>query len=51
MRNHFVPKFLLSAWADSDPEGKVHIFTLTARGIYLSRLAPKSTGYEDDMLT
>ena len=51
MRNHFVPAFLLHAWADSDPEEKVSVFTLTDRGVHLSRRAPKWTGYEDDILT
>src|SRR4051812_27838616 len=51
MRNHFVPVFLLRAWAASDPEEKVRVFTLTARGVQTSRLAPRSTGYEDDILT
>jgi hypothetical protein len=51
LRNHFVPKFLLNAWAASDPEGKICVFTLTDRGVQTSRLSPKSTGYEDDLLT
>jgi hypothetical protein len=47
MRHHFVPQFLQRAWRGAD--GRVTTFRLDLEQISISRLAPKSTGYEDDL--
>ncbi|MBL6957976.1 MAG: DUF4238 domain-containing protein [Rhodospirillales bacterium] len=49
MKHHYVPQFLLRAWASGSFDGKVEGFRLDLNGFPSSRRAPKSTGYEDDL--
>lgn len=49
MRHHFVPQFLLRAWANGSVDGKVEDIRLDLSGFPSSRRAPKSTGYKDDL--
>ena len=49
MRHHFVPQFLLRAWASGSLDGKVEDIRLDLSGFPSSRRAPKSTGYKDDL--
>lgn len=49
MRHHFVPQFLLRAWANGSLDGKVEDIRLDLSGFPSSRRAPKSTGYKDDL--
>ena len=49
MRHHYVPQFLLRAWAKGSIDGKVEDFRLDLNGIPSSRRAPKSTAYKDDL--
>jgi hypothetical protein len=49
MRHHYVPQFLLRAWADTQPDGMIETFRLDLPHVPSKRLAPKSTGYEDDL--
>ena len=49
MRNHYVPQFLLRAWAETSGDNKLEAFRIDRPNIPSSRLPPKSTGYEDDL--
>lgn len=49
MRHHYVPQFLLRAWAASTLDGKVEVFRLDLENAPSSRRSPKYTGYEDDL--
>src|SRR5262245_33116894 len=49
MRHHYVPQFLLHAWADTTTDRKVHVFRLDLQNLAQSRLMPKHTGYEEDL--
>ena len=49
MRHHYVPKFLLKAWADTSSDGMVEVFRLDLPGLRSQRWAPKATGYEPDL--
>ncbi|MCC3305669.1 DUF4238 domain-containing protein [Sneathiella sp. HT1-7] len=49
MRHHYVPQFLLRAWANGSLDGKVEDIRLDLNGFPSSRRAPKSTGYKDDL--
>jgi hypothetical protein len=49
MRHHYVPEFLLRAWADTQPDGKVEVFRLDLPHVPSNRHAPKYTGYEDNL--
>ena len=49
MRHHYVPQFLLRAWAETQPDKKVEIFRLDQPGLPSSRRAPKYTAYEEDL--
>ena len=48
MKHHHVPKFLLQRWA-SKKDGKIETFNLHLNAIPSSRLAPKYTGYQEDL--
>ena len=47
MRHHHIPQFLLRPWVGAD--GKLETFRLDLSHLPSSRLAPKATGYEDDL--
>ena len=47
MRHHYIPQFLLKAWAGAD--GKIEVFWIDPQHLRSSRLAPKSTAYEDNL--
>ncbi len=47
MRHHYIPQFLLRAWAGADE--KIEVFWVDPQHLRSSRLAPKFTGYEDDL--
>jgi hypothetical protein len=49
MRHHFVPQFLLRAWADGSSDGKLQEFLVDHAGVPTSRRAPKGTGFQDDL--
>jgi hypothetical protein len=49
MRHHYVPQFLLRAWAESMPDKKVEIFRLDRPQVPSSRRSPKHTAYEEDL--
>lgn len=49
MKHHYVPQFLLRAWTNASPENKIAVFRIDLEGIPSSWLAPKNTGYEDDL--
>jgi hypothetical protein len=49
MRHHYVPQFLLRAWAETQPDQKVEVFRLDLPDLPSSRLAPKYTAYEDNL--
>ena len=49
MKHHYVPQFLLRAWAKKSPDGKVEDIRLDIEGFPSSRRVPKSTGYVDDL--
>jgi hypothetical protein len=49
MRHHFVPQFLLRAWAIGSADSKIEDIRLDIGGLPSSRRAPKSTGYKDDL--
>jgi hypothetical protein len=49
MRHHYVPQFLLRAWADTMPDGKVEVFRLDLSHLPSSRLRPRYTGFENDL--
>jgi hypothetical protein len=47
VKNHFVPQFALEYWAEGD--GKVPYFSRHRGRVNCGRLAPKFTGYDDDL--
>ena len=47
MKHHYIPQFLLKAWAGAD--GKIEVFWIDPQHLRSSRLAPKSTAYEDNL--
>lgn len=47
MRHHYIPQFLLRAWAGADE--KIEVFWVAPQHLRSSRLTPKFTGYEDDL--
>ena len=49
MKHHFIPRFLLKAWADTTKDGKVEAFRLDLKHLPSSRMSPKHTGYEDNL--
>lgn len=49
MRHHYVPQFLLRAWAETRPDKKVEVFRLDNLGVPSSRRAPKYTAYEKNL--
>ena len=51
MDQHHVPQFLLRAWGDGNPNGKVVAFRLDLAEVTSRSLAPRSTGYETDAWT
>jgi Protein of unknown function (DUF4238) len=46
VRHHYVPQFMLAAWAFHTPDRKVEVFRLDLPGLPSSRHSPKGTGYE-----
>ena len=49
MRQHYIPQFLLRAWAETTADKKVESFQLDLPHRQSSRLAPQSTAYENDL--
>ena len=49
MRHHYVPEFLLKAWADTSSDRMVEAFRLDLEELPSRRWAPKATGYEQDL--
>ncbi len=49
MRHHYVPQFLLKAWAETTSDKKIVSFRLDLPQMPSSRLSPKSTAYEEDL--
>ena len=49
MRHHFVPQFLLKAWADTSSDEMVEAFRLDVPTLPSKRWAPKATGHEHDL--
>lgn len=49
MRHHYVPEFLLNAWASITHDGRVEVFRLDLPNLCSNRHAPKHTGYEHDL--
>lgn len=49
MRHHYVPQFLLRAWAETTPDKKVECFRLDRPHVPSSRRAPKYTAYEENL--
>jgi hypothetical protein len=49
MRHHYVPQFLLRAWAKTQPDKRVEVFRLDLPDLPSSRHAPKYTAYEDNL--
>jgi hypothetical protein len=49
MRHHYVPQFLLRAWADTMKDKKVETFRLDLQGLPSSRRSPKFVAYEEDL--
>jgi hypothetical protein len=49
MRHHYIPQFLLRAWAETMPDKKVETFRLDLPHLPSSRHAPKHTGYEENL--
>lgn len=47
MKHHYIPQFLLKVWAGAD--GKIEVFRIDPQHLRSSRLAPKSTAYEDNL--
>ncbi len=51
VKHHFIPQFLLRAWADTKGDKKVEVFQLNLPCHPSSRTNPKFTGYEDNLYT
>ncbi len=49
MRHHFVPQFLLAAWAEGSPDNKVQEFRLDLPSLPAFRRSTKSTAYVVDL--
>ena len=49
MRHHYIPQFLLRAWSETMPDGKVEVFRLDLPNLPSTRRTPKNTAYEDDL--
>jgi hypothetical protein len=49
MRHHYVPQFLLRAWAETMPDKKVEIHRLDRPDLPSSRHSPKYTAYEENL--
>lgn len=49
MRHHYVPQFLLSAWADETSDLKVETFRLDLPNLPSSRRGTKYIGYDDNL--
>lgn len=49
MKNHYIPQFLLGAWAYISTDGKIQTFRLDLKEFPTSRHTPKFTGFEDDL--
>lgn len=49
MRHHYVPQFLLRAWAETQPDNRVETFRLDLPRLSSSRHAPKHIAYEDNL--
>lgn len=51
VKHHFVPQFLLKAWAETTKDAKVEVFRLHLPRLPSSRRKPEYTGYEDNLYT
>ena len=49
MRHHYVPQFLLRAWAETTSDRKLETFRVDLPQVSSSRVSPKSTAYEKDL--
>ena len=49
MRHHYVPQFLLKAWADTSSDQMLEVFRVDLEDIPSRRRAPKALGYERDL--
>jgi Protein of unknown function (DUF4238) len=49
MRHHYIPQFLLRAWAETQPDRKVQTFRLDLPHLPSSRHAPKHIAYEENL--
>lgn len=49
MRHHYIPQFLLRAWAETTPDKKVEIFRLDRPRVPSSRRSPRHTAYEKNL--
>ena len=51
VKHHFIPQFLLKAWADTTEDKRIEVFRLDLPHLPSSRRAPGYTGYEDNLYT
>ena len=51
MKHHFIPQFLLKAWADTTEDAKLEVFRLDLPNFPSSRWMPEYTAYEDNLYT
>lgn len=49
MKHHFVPEFLLRAWANTTADGMIEVFRLDLPRLPSRRWAPSATGFEHDL--
>ena len=49
MRHHYVPEFLLKAWAETSADEMIEAFRLDIPGFPSKRHSPKGSGYETDL--
>lgn len=49
MKHHYVPQFLLRAWAEATPDKKIETFRLDLKHVPSSRHAPEYTAYEKNL--
>ena len=51
MKHHFIPQFLLKAWASTTEDKKLEVFRLDLPHFPSSRRTPEYTGYEENLYT
>lgn len=49
MRHHYVPQFLLAAWAEGAADWRLEVFRLDLPNLPTSRHAPRYTAFEDNL--